>query len=291
VTRPNPALPLSPPEIPQDLTCPVCSYSLHALTTHRCPECGSPFNLELLLNRHAARHHSYLFEHGPAPTPKRWFWTLQRSLLFLTGRRLWRRIDPAHEISVPRLFLYLLLNQLLAFTLSAIGFILVIQFLANSWDSWLVRGNLWTLLTYGVSSAAESWPVFLWPLLMFLSLRLFLESMRQSQIRQAQLWRCIVYANDAVLCWGLLVGIIKAAHELSHSFFGNHAYHFRPDFVLCPMLFLSLACLRCLGADVWYLKVPSVKWDFLLALIVSGLATVLLFALTTRWAIELFKAF
>ena len=180
-----------------DLACPLCAYNLRGLETPRCPECGYAFDWGEL--RAAVRDtHPFLFEHHPEANVWSFFATLWRGLRPV---RFWTSVQAAHAIRTRRLVFY---AAALLFCLS-IAAAATIYWARPSGGRNATSWVLWYLAPDRPWEWRQNFPLqvaaccAVWPILSAISLLVFAETMRRANVRQAHLWRCVIYSADIVL--------------------------------------------------------------------------------------------
>ena len=227
-------LPDETPSDADDLSCPLCEYSLRGLTEPRCPECGFAFTWAELRAADRSRH-PWLFEHGRRRNVATFAKTWWRDGL---PWRFWREVTPANPVNVGRLIAYWAVGGLLASVvllaplphglwpewqshvrevsryqtyISRYGSTYSVRRPpTTAWD-WLLDlwGRTWTV----VRSADLLQPsvigppllVLAWPWMSAAALMVFRLSMRQAMISPAHVLRATVYGCDFGLAMALPV--------------------------------------------------------------------------------------
>ena len=190
--------------ITHDVKCPLCGYNLRGLNEPRCPECGYPFGWANVLDP-TKRRHPYLFEHHPERNVWSFFQTLFHNL---NAIRFWRTLDPVQQLRVSRLMEYWLVGAMAALLPATVGAVEAV-----------IHRLQWThprpgrLVRYLVQSMNGTrtirWAVVasillaVFPLLNFLALMIFQQSIRRRRIQAAHVLRCAVYGGDVILWYSL----------------------------------------------------------------------------------------
>ena len=214
------------------LSCPLCGYSLRGLAhaeAPQCPECGYQFAWPELLRARQNRHR-YLFEHHPG----RNLWSLIGTLGGgLVPRRFWSSLNGGHEIRAKRLLLYWAIVAAVIL-LSGFGG----TFVANGIKLYRVNLALTQMGVVGASAPLPPAPDFFrivllysvdennleayllvaalaWPWLTLASLMVFQASMRRARVRPGHVLRCVIYAGDVFIWWGLLLVLRALADWIS----------------------------------------------------------------------------
>jgi len=222
--------------ITDDVFCPLCDYNLRGLIEPRCPECGSRYEWDDLLDPRR-RKHPYLFEHHPEMN---WtsFWRTARG--GLRPFKFWRSLHPVQPSDGRRLVLYALI------ILSALYLLLTIGVFASG-----VRGNYQqnmymvqfstrdvaklSILNLSLQNTLSMYLQFLagpyrltayliigWPILTLVTLMIFGESMRRAKVKTIHVLRCVVYSGDMLLWFGLTMALLRPNQlllEFSPPFF------------------------------------------------------------------------
>ena len=227
-----------------DLSCPLCGYSLRGLTEPRCPECGFAFTWAELLDDRRDRN-PILFEHGRGRNVRTFWATYWRAAL---PRRLWRAVTPANPVHLGRLLIYhAAANAVLVFVVfsSVPGIVIHLatgdlaeradnaakmalmsspsrprgyyvttftpaeldDIYPNPWSAGFAR-QLWRYGDRaGVGPAAAAAAVGLaWPWLSLASLMVFRQSMRRAKVGVPHVLRVVVYGCDSALLLLLVLG-------------------------------------------------------------------------------------
>lgn len=162
---PSPPIPLDAQGCPDwsaldfELRCPRCGYSLHMLTSPRCPECGLTFDwTELIEATRRMRRDSPLFEYRWRDRPIRAL--LATLWLCLRPWRLWRTVKLTDPPRVPVLCMLVLgvtLLTLLGIWLENFAFSSQLRSSGRPWSA-----SDWS------STWSESWLIFATPLVWLL---------------------------------------------------------------------------------------------------------------------------
>jgi hypothetical protein len=193
-------------QITREIACPLCGYNLRGLTHPVCPECGHHFDWPAVLNVDQSIH-PYLFEHHPRRNVSSFLRTFVGNFQLFT---FWETVKPTQQIRIGRLWAYwaicavvCLLPALLVIGISIRRWIILT---AGRTSLSTALHNVRYLIRYdgtirGVLVGCLLWAIF--PLLTFLSLRIFAQSMRRAKVRPAHVFRCAIYCGDIIL-WNAL---------------------------------------------------------------------------------------
>lgn len=259
--------------IREEISCPLCQYNLRGLIEPRCPECGVPFQWQEVLNRHKFIH-PYLFEHHPERNIRSLFATLWHGLRPL---KFWRSVRPAHEPNTQRLLIfYAVCCLLVVASLVVAGSVLVLVYIAtwNATPHFIPFQGSWSLSSGSVPPPRRipnllsyidfvTWRrilgqtalpkllfdltvgMLLWPILTFLSLSVFQQTMARAKIQPVHLLRCVVYSVSAITCVALLemlvIGI--AALRMALAANANIISDFYPALEFCFAIVAALLAL------------------------------------------------
>lgn len=202
--------------------CPLCAYNLRGLSAPRCPECGHRFEWRDLTDI-SRREHPYLFEHHP----KRNWWSFWRTLWggLLPGR-FWRSLSPMQPSRGGRLAVYALLTMLPALLAAGIWWGSRTYQVKAEWERMQLRwvANLGlkggqppgielfaqrALLSRGVYGVVvTAGLVAVWPVVNYLALLVFGQSMRRARVRKVHVARCLIYSHDATFWFGLAMMVV-----------------------------------------------------------------------------------
>lgn len=228
-----PATPDAPPDwstVKEEISCPLCEYSLRGLVESRCPECGYRFIWREMLDP-SVRLHPYLFEHHP----ERNLWSLRKTFVgSLRPKRFWNSIHPVQPSMPKRLVRYwalialsfvlllILESSLMTFAMRARH----IQARANNlafisanpgWQASIIRqygsnevfldrffpidaqylSKYWS--DYFRSQVPATIGVAMIPWVTLLSLLVFRISMRRARIRTIHVIRAVIYSQTVML--------------------------------------------------------------------------------------------
>jgi hypothetical protein len=213
----NPAIPAADPsasaatspnweQITRDITCPLCGYNLRGLTTPVCPECGHHFDWPAVLNPDQ-NIHPYLFEHHPRRNVSSFLKTFFGQF---EPFKFWQKVKPTQPIRIGRLWAYWAICTVVcllpALLVIAIRIRMWISLTASQPSLPAALHHIRYLIAYdgtirGVLVGCLLWAIF--PLLTFLSLRVFAQSMRRAKVKPAHVFRCAIYCGDIIL-WNAL---------------------------------------------------------------------------------------
>jgi hypothetical protein len=223
-------------KLSREIQCPLCDYNLRGLVEPRCPECGCTFAWGDVLDP-SRRVHPYLFEHQRRRRIVPFFKTLAMGVV---PWRFWSDLHATHQPRMKRLILYWVLSVALVPVWQAALFswaagsvalsmhrdrvaIARIGPLAPSQQSWFdtrypppfslawFERSVDTYRTTGsvlvdpYSQLAMVGAIVLWPWLIFITLLLFRDSMRQAKVRPVHLLRSTLYCCDGT--WILLIAL------------------------------------------------------------------------------------
>jgi hypothetical protein len=186
----------------EEIHCPLCGYNLRGLSEPLCPECGYRFHWPDLLDP-TRRLHPYLFEHHPAHSIRSFFATVTRKFRPFT---FWKSLRPDQPANLRRLIIYGLIVAVVAMLPAVEVWVLAMQrWFWNSyapfrtaWNDSIVRGMTWGSIV-----------VATWPLLDFLLLLIFRQSMRRAKVLPEHVARCAIYSGDITFWCGLwTVGVM-----------------------------------------------------------------------------------
>jgi hypothetical protein len=277
--------------IPDTIRCPLCEYDLRGLREALCPECGYRFAWAELLDEQL-RNHPYLFELARRRLRRSF---IKTNLAGWWPWRFWRSIRPQQRINLRRLKWYWLTSAALFFV--ALGMLVLcepvpfvfshspdvaqgledyFQFFART--NWEFEG---TLLLAGLMYA-------LWPVLTYLTLRIFAQSMHRAMVRPEHVVRCTLYSCDAgffmfwllfALCalWVWLVGDTGQILELRVLGTTTRAL------LLAAMIYATIAAMRLAVSYRLYLRFPHPR-----STAIASQVIVLLFAaavIMTLWSV------
>lgn len=250
------------PLIAETIHCPLCAYDLRGLVEPLCPECGYRFAWNELLDAQI-RAHPYLFEHARRRFRRSF---LKTNLAGWWPWMFWRSIRPQQRINLPRLKLY--------WFLSAAGFFIALAMLIlieplpatlagsanfdqglNNYVQFLVHAE-WhiesALLLAGMLYA-------LWPVMTYLTLRIFAQSMHRAMVRPEHVVRCTLYACDAgfAMLW-LLVGLTIALMWMNVvPYWWNYTFGMTTLLLLmASLLYATVTATRLAVSYRLYLRFP-----------------------------------
>ena len=207
--------------ISEEILCPLCDYNLRGLIEPRCPECGSRYRWDDLLDP-KRRKHPYLFEHPPEMN---WtsFWRTARG--GLRPIKFWRSLHPVQPSNQRRLVLYALIVLIGLFLLLTIGFlgtgvIGYYDFLMNrGWansvsrlsalDGALQRTIPWFLRIQVLLYRLPTYLIIGWPILTLVTLMIFKDSMQRAKVKTIHVVRCVVYSADVLVWFGLAMVLLR----------------------------------------------------------------------------------
>jgi hypothetical protein len=247
-----------------EVTCPLCDYNLRGLIQPRCPECGYTFAWDDLLDE-ARRHHRYIFEHHA----KRTLWSFARTLLGgLRPKRFWSELHPWQKSHPMRLVLYLNIIVLIAMLPMLIEGLWhpVSAFLPSFTPSyrrsmaWSASMDFpWNILEAPLQADARELLRGLFvvslalPVVTYLLLMIFQQTMRKAKLRFAHVLRCITYSADVALWPVLPLCLLTVMNGSPHT-----AYQWEEE--IAWMVFFSLGLIwltfiwRMICAYRYYLR-------------------------------------
>ena len=216
-------------EAVEDISCPLCGYNLRGLTEARCPECGSKFTWDELLDPRR-REHPYLFEHHP----RRNWWSFHRTFLGgLNPQAFWTTLHPMQPGSVWRLTLYGLIVTTLAFCFALATVparaCAEFDFLQSAWGwrtpglsrATTVANDTTRILTSGEYYLFLAIPLA-WAVMTFLSFLLFAVSMSKACVKTVHVARAVVYSFD-------VIAVIWIAQAIFHGSIAAFAWYHAAD--------------------------------------------------------------
>lgn len=192
---------------PDQIVCPLCGYNLRGLVEARCPECGSVFAWNDLLDPRQ-RTHDYLYEYCDGHRARS---VLRTMIGGLTPWRFWRNVLPVLPIRIGRLRQYLGMIFGAMFVSFWVG-LLAIYAWQPRMIGWRARGWgfngaplapwTWSLSDLEKVLAVNSHLVtaIIWFVSTFAAIHIFALTMRRKQIRSVHIFRCFVYSCD-VFIW------------------------------------------------------------------------------------------
>ena len=283
--------------IDETIRCPLCTYNLRGLSQPRCPECGYRFEWVEVLDP-TKRLHPYLFEHHPERNVDAYFRTLVngfRPRAFWTSLHpvqpsFPRRIILYWLVGVPLLIAAGMVCPLTQAHVVATDNALARtafeanpqRFLANALTRKMFaeHGSMQQYFEaemptgmFGVlrRSVTES-PTFLvvaslpyviplaWPWVTFVSLLVFLQSMKRAKVDRSHVLRCVVYSFDVAIWIGLaylaiiLLYLLGVLTPRLVTWRGVEAVYRMHCWIAVP--FLLFAWLRMWIAYRMYLRFP-----------------------------------
>jgi hypothetical protein len=189
-----------------EVKCPLCEYNLRGLAEPLCPECGYRFEWRIVLDP-SRRIHPYLFEHHPERNVGSFLQTLLRNF---RPFQFWKTLEPSQPSSVRRLMIYWAVGALAAMLPAVVVIAWEIQRelrwarlrpTSTSTLDYVTTNLVHNDLVQGVVFGCLIWAAY--PLLNFLTLLVFVQSMRQAKVRAAHVLRCAIYSGDIILWYGL----------------------------------------------------------------------------------------
>jgi len=206
--------------VSEEILCPLCDYNLRGLIQPRCPECGSHYLWDDLLDPRR-RKHPYLFEHHPEMN---WnsFWRTAKG--GLRPINFWRSLHPVQPSNRWRLVLYTLIVWISVYLLLTLGGFVsgVVGHYRQITYYWPGYATKLDTLDGAFRRTITAYPTFLagpyrlptflilgWPVATLMTLMIFRASMRRAKARTIHVARCVVYSADAILWLGLITALLR----------------------------------------------------------------------------------
>lgn len=256
--------------ISHEVKCPLCGYNLRGLVEPTCPECGYHFEWDRVL--HVGKYvHLFLFEHHPKRNLRSFFRTQFR---FFRKPPFWKTIDPAHAVKVPRLLVYWAIGAVAMFLPIAAGIIYAavsdhLQIYYRGWG----QVSLGSLLAHYASrsivrdTAPLCITVAVYPLLTFVSLLIFQQSMRRAKVRAVHVLRCAIYSGDVIFWFGLYVTAV-IMWGMSEDWMG---VQFFPWLAIGLLVVYVIQFARLQTAYRQYLRFSQVFWTIAASQVILAL--------------------
>ena len=209
--------------ISEEILCPLCDYNLRGLIEPRCPECGSRYEWDDLVDP-KRRKHPYLFEHHPEMN---WtsFWRTVRG--GLRPIKFWRSLHPVQPSNRRRLVAYALIVGIgfyVLLTIAGFAFSMRGNYQQNMYMFQFSTGDVskLSILDMSLQRTLSMYPEILtgphrlttcsiigWPILTLVTLMIFGESMRRAKVKTIHVARSVVYSADVLLWLGLVMAALR----------------------------------------------------------------------------------